>query len=297
MKNKVKKDITEALKRLGLAREVSLAEIEKEISRAETSFQSFLVLGILSRIMHFQDDKSAELFIPAVTQWKNYLPCEDLGGSTPEEEMKKYPPGPRESFFISEMMNEYQQRLEDLEEKAESPNAALEFDVQSDFSKFQEQYLSRVPLEQISDLANSHLMNIKEIIMEERRKDGKPEDKIAKIGVKIFAENTAEGTGAKIAAIEDKYINTLEELMNMQQNPGARSKSRVRQIRKQFEQEEPYHRCGPAPHQFYSNYAAVVFLDDGESVEFAISLLDRALSYKPDYDYALEMKKGLKDMA
>jgi hypothetical protein len=206
--------------------------------------------------------------------------------------MKKYPPGPHESVFISEMMNEYQTRLE---AKSEADSSHDSFDVESDFSKFQDEYLNRIPSEQVFADTNGHFMSIKEIIIEERRKAGRPEEMINKIGIKIFVENTAEGAGAKMAAIEDAYIGALEELKKMQQNPGRRNKTRVHNIRRQFEREEPYHRCGPAPHQFYSNYAAVVLLDDEEAIDFVVSLLDRSLAYKPDYDRALKMKRDLQD--
>jgi len=292
--NKIKRNISAALELIGLKDEVSLDELEKEISQVDTSLQSLLILGILYRIMSFNDDKAAELFIPFVTEWKNYLPHNELGGLSPAEAMEKYPPGPHESSFISEIMNEYQARLEILGKDA-SPEDSVNFDVESDFSKFQEDYLNRIPSEQIFKRAGSRLMTMKEMIIEERRGAGRPEETIDKIGAKIFAENTAELTGAKVAAIEDVYLNTLEELKRIQRNPGRRQKARIHEIRKQFERDEPFHRCGPAPHQFYSNYAAVVFLDGKDPIDFVISLLDHSLSYKPDYDSALKMKRRLQE--
>ncbi|MFH1780416.1 MAG: hypothetical protein ABH841_00170 [Candidatus Nealsonbacteria bacterium] len=296
MLKKVKQNISAALERIGLKDKVSLNEIEKEVSQNETSFQSLLILGILYRIMHLGDNKVAELFIPSVTEWKNYLPHEELGGLSPEEAMKKYPPGPNESFFIAAMMHEYQTRLE-LLGKGASPEDSVKFDTESDFSKFQEDYLNRMPSDQIFEEVAGRLMTIKEIIVEERRKAARPEETIDKIGVKIFAENTAEGTGAKIAAIDDAYFSALEELKKIQKdhNYSARQKDRIHEIRRQLERDEPFHRCGPAPHQFYANYAAVVFLDGKDPIDFVISLLDRSLNYKPDYDSALQMKRRLQE--
>lgn len=294
--DKIKKDIFYALELVGLDKEVALDEIEKEILKVNTAFQSLLILGILRRIMQSKDDKAAKLFIPAVTEWKNYMPHKELGGLSPAEAMEKYPPGPQESYFITAMMDEYQRRLEELGKDA-SPEDSLDFDVESDFSDFQDGYLNRIPSQQAFTSVGGHLMTIKEIIMEERRRAGHPEEGIDKIGVKIFAENTAEGAGVKMAKIEDEYMMSLQELEEMRQKAKRRNKVRIRAIRKQFEKYEPYHRCGPAPHQFYLNYAAVVLLDGGknekETIKFVLSLLDRSLAYKPDYEYALKMKHDL----
>jgi hypothetical protein len=294
--DKIKENIHKVLERIGLDREVSLDEIEEEILKVDTAFQSLLILGILRRIMYREDEKAMKLFVPAITEWKNYLPHKDLGGLSPLEYMSKYPPGPWERRFISELINDYQRRLEinPLTGQAEAGSPDEPFDVQADFEKFQKEYLNRIPLEQPLSNANNNLMTIKEIIIEERRQNGRPEKDIDKIGIKIFAENTAEGAGAKMAEIEDRYIGLLKELERMRQNSRLRNKARIRGIRKQFEKEEPYHRCGPSPHQFYSNYAAVVFLDGG-SKDLVISLLNRSLTFKPDYEPALQMKRNIQD--
>jgi hypothetical protein len=294
--DKIKHDIRNILERIGLDREVSLDEIEKEILKVDTAFQSLLILGILRRIMYLEDEKAMELFIPAITEWKNYLPHKDLGGLSPEEMMEKYPPGPYEVRFINELIKDYQKRLEinPATGRAEAGSPDEPFDIEADFEKFQKEYLNRIPLEQPFAKTDGSFMTIKEIIMEERRKDGRPEKDIDKIGLKIFAENTAEGTGWKMAEIEDRYLNSLKELEEMRRNPRLRNKKRVHAIRKQFEKEEPYHRCGSSPYQFYSNYAAVIFLDEGP-IDLVISLLDRSLALKPDYEPALKMKRNLEN--
>ena len=287
---KIKQDFFAALSRVGLGKEVSLDEIEQEISQTETAFQSLLLLGILRRIMQGQDDEAAQLFIPAVTAWKNYLPHKELGGLTPAQAMEQYPPGPQERFFISAMMQEYQARLEAANGSAEDA-----FDVEADFSQFQNEYLGRIPAEHALASGGNQVLSIKEIIVQERRAAGRLEESIDKIGVQVFAENVAENLGEKVAAIDDRYISALEELEQAQRNPEQRNKNRVRAIRKQFEQDEPYHRCGPAPHQFYCNYAAVVFLDEAEQGDLVLSLLERSLALRPDYEYALAMKRGLEN--
>lgn len=293
--NKIKQNIYAALKRVELQEEVSLDEIEKGISKADTAFQSLLILGILRRIMYREDNRAAELFIPAITEWKNYLPRKDLGGLSPAEHMEKYPPGPYEARFIAELMKEYQRRLEidPRTGRAEAGSPEEPFDVETDFEKFQKEYLNRLPLEQPFVKAEGGLMTVREIIIEERRQNGRPEKDIGKIGIKIFAENAAEGAGRKMAEIEDGYLSSLKALEEMRQNPRLRSKARVAAIRRQFEREEPYHRCGPSPHQFYCNYAAVVLLDEEEAMDLVMSLLDRSLALKPDYEYALQMKQNL----
>jgi hypothetical protein len=294
--DKIKQNIYTVLKQIGLQKEVSLEEIEKEILKVDTAFQSLLILGILRRIMYLEDEKTMELFVPAITEWKNYLPHKDLGGLSPEEMMEKYPPGPYEVRFINELIKDYQKRLEinPATGRAEAGSPDEPFDVEADFEKFQKEYLNRIPLEQPFAKADGSLMNIKEIIIEERRQNGRPEKDIDKIGIKIFAENTAEGIGWEMAEIEDRYVNSLKELEEMRRNPRLRNKKRIHEIRKQFEKEEPYHRCGPSPYQFYLNYAAVVFLDEEEkAIDLVMSLLDRSLAYKPDYQYALKMKRNL----
>jgi len=281
----IKQNISKTLEIIGLTKEVSLDEIEKELISVETAFQSLLLLGILRRIMYREDEKAMTLFLPAVTEWKNYLPHKDLNGMSPAEHMEKYPVGRHEAFFLRGLMEEYQNRLNNETENN------LE-DLKADLDKFQKEYLDRVPIEQVFPESSGRLMTIKEIIIEERRQSDRPEKDIDKIGVKIFAENTAEGLGQKAAEIEDKYFSSLEELNAMQKNPRLRNKDRVSVIRQQFKEEEPYHRCGPSPHQFYLNYASVVLLDNG-SEKFVKSLLDRCLSFKPDYEPAIKMKELL----
>ena len=294
---KIKQNIYIALKRVDLEKEIFLDEIEKEILQADTAFQSLLILGILRRIMHREDEKAMGLFLPAITEWKNYLPHKELGGLSPEKMMKKYPPGPTEVRFIAELMQAYQSRLEinPATGRAEAGSPNEPFNVESDFEKFQGEYLNRIPLEQPLARSEGGFMTVKEIIMEERRENGRPEKDIDKIGIKIFAENTAEGTGMKIAEIDDQYANSLKEMEKMRENPRLRNKIRICDIRRQFEKEEPYHRCGPTPYQFYSNYAAVVFLDDERAIDLVRSLLDRSLAYKSDYEPALKMKLNLQD--
>jgi hypothetical protein len=294
--DKIKQDIYRALERIGLEQEVSLGEIEKEIVKVDTPFQSLLVLGILKRILHHKDEKAMGLFAPAVMEWKNYLPHQDLGGLSPAEYMAKYPLGSYEIRFNAELFNEYQKRLEidPRTGKAEAELADEPFNIEADFDKFQKEYFNRVPLHQPFTKANGGLMNLREIIIEERKRNGWPEKNIDKIGIKIFAENTAEGTGWRMAEIEDRYINSLKELEQMSQNPMLLNKKRIHAIRKQLGKDEPYHRCGPAPYHFYFSYAAVVFLDGGP-MDLVISLLEHSLALKPDYQPALQMKQNLRD--
>lgn len=290
----IKKDVLSAVKAVGLASVVSLEEIEKEIYGVETAFTSPLLLGILSRIMHTGNEKAAKLFMPAVTEWKNYLPHEDLDGMTPVENLEKYPPGRYESRLISALMYEYQRRLEELGKSPEYCAKAdkNEFDVGADFDDFQKEYFNRIPSDQPFMPADRKFMTVREIIMVERRANGRPEKDIDTMGIKVSIENTAEGLGSKIAEFEDTCIGAVKELSAMQAWPRLRNRKRVREIRKLFARDEPYHRCAAMPHQFYFNYATVVFLDDGDMNEVR-SLLDRALTYKPDYDYALKMKRTL----
>ncbi len=278
-----KQSIAKALERVGLAPFVSLEEIEKELIEVETAFQSRLLLGILRRIMHREDDAAAELFIPAVTEWKNYLPHKDLGGLTPFEYRQKYPPGRYEMKFLSDLMNEYQATLN-------SKNADEPLEIENDFEAFRKQYLERVPLEQpFSD--GKGFITIREIIIEERRRNNHPADSIELIGMKLFAENIAEGLGWRIAEFDDTYMQVLDELSLMKNNERIRSPKRVRKIRKLFERDEPYHRCGPEPHSFYLNCAMVAFLDG--DMKGTLALLDAALKHKSDYALARKMKEQI----
>jgi hypothetical protein len=285
--NEIKQNIYAVLERIGLEGEVSLEEIEKEILAADTVFQSLLVLGILRRILYQEDDEAMEIFLPAVTEWKNCLPHKELGGLSPIELRKKYPPGPYEARFISELIGSYKKWLEI--NPIDEP-----FDMEDDFDSFQREFFNRKPFEQPFSRADGNSMTVKEIIMEERRRSGWPEKDIGKIGIKIFSENLAEEVGRKMEEIEDKYADLIEELERIRQNHRLWNKARIKEIRKQFEEEEPYHRCGPFSYQFYSNYAVVVLLDGG-SKGLVISLLDHSLALKPDYEPALQMKKDLED--
>jgi hypothetical protein len=286
--DKIEQDILKVLRRIGLEESVSLEEIEKEISKVDTVFQSLLVLGMMRRIMHLDDREAMEIFLPAITELKNYLPHPELGGLSPKEIMEKYPSGPYELRFISELLQSYQKRLEI---EPDEP-----FDIEADFEKFQEEFLNRTPLEQPFIEHNGKPMTVREIIIEERRRMGYPEELINKIGIKIFVENTPEGAGAKMAEIEDKYVEMLEELERMKENLRLRNRARAREIRKELEKYEPYYRCGPAPHQFYLNYASVVLLDGGH-LDLVISLLDKSLSFKPDYKPALIIKRNLEELS
>jgi len=290
----VKQDVAKALERLGLSSEVSLEEIGRELAKVETAFQSLLILGILRRIMYRDDNKAAELFVPAVTNWKNYLPREDLGGMSPFEHHQIYPPGPYETECIRTLMDTYEQRLDELGRKA-GKDEPLSFNIQEDFVAFQKEFFNQIPLEQPYVDEGREFTTYRDIIREERRRRGIPEDKIEEIGVQLFAENTAEGTGEKAAQIDEAYFAALDELEAMRRGAKSRSRSRVRKIRKLFEEHEPYHRCGPTPHNFYFNYAILSFLDD-EDTDRVLSLLDKALFYEPNYEMALDMKKTLKEM-
>ena len=279
-----KQSIAKALERLGLTPFVSLEEIEKELIGVETAFQSRLLLGIIRRIMHRQDDAAAELFIPAVTEWKNYLPHKDLGGLTPHEHREKYPPGRYETQFLAGLMNEYQATL-DLKKPDET------FDVESNFNAFQNEYFNRIPFEQPFTDGKKKFMTLREIIIEERHRNNYPSDSIKSIGAKLFAENTAEGMGECVAELDDVYMQTLNEFTAMQNNPRLRNRARICEIKKLFERDEPYHRCGPEPHSFYLNYAMAMFLNgDAKS---ALALLDTALEHKPDYTLARQMKERI----
>jgi hypothetical protein len=139
-------------------------------------------------------------------------------------------------------------------------------------------------------------MTVKEIIIEERRRMDHPKELINKIGIKIFVENTPEGASAKMTEIKDKYVEMFEELERMRENPRLRSRARAREIRKELEKYEPYYRCDPVPHQFYLNYASIVLLDGGD-LDLMISLLNKSLSFKPDYKPALIMKRNFEELS
>lgn len=288
--DKIKQDVSKTLDLVGLSNEVSLAEIEKELSCVNTAFESLLLLGILNRIIHSKNDndKAAKLFIPAVTNWKNHLPHPELDGLSPAEHIAKYPPGPYEIRFLSELMNEYQKILEEIPHPENDS-----FDVNSHLEKFQNEYFNRIPSEQPFATNKQQFKTIREIIIEERCQNNYPEGKRNDMGVKIFAENTAEGAGQKMAEIEDIYFNDVSELSNMQANPKLRDRKRTSVIREHLSHHESYHRCSYEAHKFYLNYASAVFLD-GDDIELALTLLERALKYKPDYKYARNMIDLLK---
>lgn len=288
----IKADVAKVLKRLGLSSVVSVEEIGRDLAKVDTPFQSLLILGILRRILYREDNNAAEIFIPAVTNWKNYLPREDLNGMSPFEYQEKYPPGPYETECMRALIESYHQRLKDLGDKI-GRDEPLPINIPEDFARFQKDFLSRIPFEQPYAQLGQNYMTYRDIIIRERRMNGVPEDKVDQIGARVFVENTAEGIGDKAARLDDAYIRAIKELDAMRRGERKRSRSRVRKIRKLFEEQEPYHRCGPEPHRFYLNYAAVVFLDE-ENMDRVHALLDKSLSYKPNYELALNMKKSLR---
>ena len=279
---RTREDVERVLEMLGLSGIVFVEEIEKELMGVETAFQSFLILGIMARISHAENEKALKLFFPAVTNMKNYLPHPDLGGISPFEHQEKYPPGIYEMNFLSGLMWEYQSNLR--QEKFDSPG----FNIEEDFIRFQNEYLNRIPSDQ-SFSKNGKIQSYREIIIEERHGNNYPENDIEKMGAKIFTENTAEGVGFRCAEINDAYLSAIDELVEMQKKPTKRDEKSVKKLIKLFTKHEPYHKCGPEPHRFYLNFAIATFLAD--DIEKSFSLLDTALRHKPNYDLANEMKR------
>jgi hypothetical protein len=287
--NKAKKtaraNAAKALRRLGLTDFVTLDEIERELGRVKTAFKSLLILGIISRIMARDDDKALKLFMPAITEWKNYLPHPDLDGMSPFEYREKYPPGPYEARFLAELMQTYQERLEILN-RAQSDPA----DIEKDFAEFQNQYLTRVPSNQLQ-MTPGRYVSLKELIIEERRRNAYPEKDIDKIGIQLFVENTADGLGYQIAKLDNEFIDIVTELAKLHKQRQLPSRARLKKIRAFFERSEPFFSVGPEPHKFYLNFANVAVIEN--NFELAESLLDRALMHNPDYILARNMKTRL----
>lgn len=278
-------NIKKALERIGLAKEISISEIKKELSEIETPFQSLLLLGILKRIMAFGDKKAGELYIPAILTLINFVSRKDLGGMSPQEHLKKFPLGQREWNFVNQLIEEYNQRLM---EKQSIELAKIE----EDFQKFQKEFLERIPSVQPFLNEKGKFQTIKEIIAEERKKNGWPKELSEKIGLKVFLENIPEFLGLKVAQIEDNYFQVMEELEEMKINPRLRNKSRIHQIKEILAFYEPYFRASDIAHQFYLNYA-MVSLVNGEKLSRVLTLLDKSLSFDPTYELALEMKERL----
>lgn len=246
------KDIERVLEMVGLDGIVLIKEIEKELTIVDTALQSLLVLGIMSRISHTENEEALKLFLPAVTNMKNYLPHPDLGGISPFEHQEKYPPGVYEMNFLGELMQEYQAGL--TQEKFNKPD----FNLEEDFTEFQNEFLSRIPADQPLG-ENGKLQSFRDIIIKERRNSNYPEDSIEKFGAKIFAENTAEGIGLRSAEIDDIFFSAMDELVKMQKKPKIIDEKRLQRIIKLFDTHEPYHRCGLESHKFYLNFAMAVF--------------------------------------
>jgi len=282
----IQSKVNRALKRLGLVPFISIKEIEREILNVETAFQSLLLLGIIKRIMYREDDEAAKLFLPSVTEWKNYLPHDDLGGLSPFEYREKYPPGEYETMFIARLMEEYQTRLASMPEQDNE-----HFDINTDFSSFQKEYFERIPIEQPFQEDSGNFMTLRKIIVEERRRNGYLEDKINVIGVELFIENTTEGLGWRVAEIDDNYYSLVNELTRIKTEQHRRSQKRLCKIQKVFEETEIYHRCGPEPHRFYLNYASVLLLNG--KIDKSIAFLDKALAHKSDYALAQKMKDDI----
>ncbi len=283
--NHAKEDVLKVLARLHLIDEVSLDEIHQELESVETAFESLMILGILRRIMAAEDDRASKLFIPAITHWKNCLPHRDLGGLSPLEHMQRYPPGKFERRFTEGLFDKFESVLDQKE-------LSDDLNIEAEFEKFQNDYFNQKIF--ITEFGQGQPLTLKQIIIAERKQNGYPEDLLNSVGAKLFAENTAEGTGMRMAEIEDYYYEAINDLAQMQGNPRLRSRRRVKQLRILLEKQEPYHRLAPEAHRFYLNFAQLTFLD--EDLPTSQKLLAKALRIEPDYGPAQEFKKRLESL-
>ncbi|PIT87502.1 MAG: hypothetical protein COU31_02565 [Candidatus Magasanikbacteria bacterium CG10_big_fil_rev_8_21_14_0_10_40_10] len=282
-----KNNVALVLRRLRLSNFVPLEDVENELRRVETPFQSLLLLGILDRIASRNDEKTLRLYFSAITEWKNHLPHDDLDGMTPTEILEKYPPGPYEMDFIGGLMREYESRLNALKKSEHR----LGFDINADFAQFQEAYLNRIPAAPY--FRGGMPRTMRALIVEERHRAGHPEKDIEKVGVQIFAENVGDGAVDKIDEIEAVYVDHLKELDAMKRAGGRPDQRRVRAIRKQFEHDEPFHRTAREPHRFYLNYAMLLLLDE-EPKETVLHFISLSLLHKPDYEVARKVRRNIR---
>ncbi len=286
--DKAKKSIEGLIRKVNLSAQISLKEIEQELKKTEKIYESYLFLGIMTRLLQEnKDDLVIEVFLPSITAWKNFLPCDDLGGLSPVEYERKHPRGVSETLITAQLLMDYHKRLKVLDKQRREI-----IDAEKDFQKFQNDFLELIPLNQpFQDVEK--ILNNREIIVEERKRNGYPEDKIDKISIALFAENIASKIGNGIAELEDGYLSALEELSFMQERKKQRGIGKVKRIFKSFLRLEPFMKCTKDSFRFYKNFANAAFLCDFE--EMALELLRKSLLINPNYKEAKQALESFKE--
>lgn len=280
----VKKDITEALQILELDNFVSLKDIEREVALHETAFESLLLLGIMRRAMHWQSESAIILLLPGLTNWKNYLPHKELGGHTPFEHKELYPPGEHEAYLMHNLLEEYSESLQHKTHPADGF-----FDVEKDSAAFQESYFNSIPATQPFARPGDDPMSVRQIIIEERKRSNHPPETIDSVGIHIFAENTPEGLGWRMGEVEAQYMDAVEDLALLQDEPQEANTAAMVDIQKTFAEIEPYFRCAPEPHRFYCNYANALLL--AGDTKASQQMIKRSLHYDPTYAPAKQLQQ------
>lgn len=283
---KVKKELSVLLKEIKLDSLVKLKEIESELRQAEKIHESLLLVGLVTRCTEEKKGDLVMKLIPLLTHWKNFLPHKKLNGLSPAEYEEKYPRGENELHIIEELIQSYQNKLQDFKRQDSH------FDINKDFIEFQKTFLNLIPVNQLF-LRESKMLTNQEIIMEERKQLHHPQKKLDKISVSIFADNIAEDLCDKMACLDDTFMTAMDEMVFMQMNPKQRNRKRIKRVLKDLEKLEPYMKCGQQSFRFYLNFANIAFLNN--EIDRAVKLLEQSITINSKYREGKEALKRFKE--
>ncbi|MDP2593060.1 MAG: hypothetical protein Q8P52_00200 [bacterium] len=286
----IKTGMASILEKMSLHKTVSLGEVEDHISKHKRVYDSPLLLGILARAIETKKGELIEEIIPLCTHWKNFIPQDELGGLSPVQYERQYPRGENEVKLMEEMLETLSFGLE-KEPPHKNPEA-----LEKKLIEIQKKFLSLIPLNQPFS-TNEKLLTNKEIIMEERRRNGHPNKSMARIGLTLFAEDVSFTIEDKLKQFDKTYEKAVNDLIDVQDKPTRLNFSKIESALKNFRSLEPYMKCRMDSFRFYLNYGNTAFLAD--DLELAISLYERAVSINPKYKEAREtldrIRKFLKE--
>lgn len=272
-----KEDAEFVLKELNLGDLLRSVEIEEYLKKTDNIYEGYLGLGVVVRCMMENRSDLLEKWLVGLSAWKNLTPHDDLGGLSPIEYEELYPRGPEEKRIMAELIKSYQEQLASYGNQINE-----DFDIEKDFQKLQQEFLSLVPSRQ-PYFNSDHLLTHREIIVKERKLQNVPKDKLEKIGIVLGRDALPELLGEKAAQIQDNYYQYTKELELMRDNPKKRSWKKVKEIYAYFIEIEPFMKCLPEAWRFYNNKGSIAFLLDLEKE--ALNSFKLSLSLNPNQEY------------
>jgi hypothetical protein len=276
---KIRNNALTLLGEVGLDRVVSAQEIEEELSGTEHLYDSPLLLGIITRCSENSESELLLRLIPLITDWKNYIPRPELGGLSPREYEQRHPRGPAEVWIINKLLQTYEI---DLQSRL---NIFKPADFAKDFATYQSNFFELIPAIQPFP-EKSITLNHREIIVEERRQKGHPEDMIDKFGTIMFAHEPSENAQKIIRQIEALYANSADIIASMRPNAKPSAK-KLGKVLSDLASIEPFMKCMSFAPAYYGTFAGAALLLKEYSL--AEDLLRQSLVINPHFRPARRM--------